>query len=329
MVAHDFNGVVLSRDDITPDLSIIRVAPMGWDHPQFRAGQFTVLGLPASAPRLAGCELPPPPAPENPAQGSVGASPDDANLENTNSPNTAAAGSAVSNAASSAAHGGWILRSYSIASSPLDTGAFEFYLALVRTGALTPRLFALQTGDPLYIGAKTTGMFTLQEVPPTTRHVLLISTGTGLAPYIAMLRTQFAAVAAGGGGADSIGAAHLPDARYVVLHGVREPQDLGYRAELGALAAAHPDRVTYLPVVSRPQDSGEAWTGPVGHVSALFHDGTVRDALGGESIAPETTHAFLCGNPAMITGMTDYLQNLGLTAHSRKTPGQIHTESYW
>ena len=62
-----------------------------------------------------------------------------------------------------------IRRAYSIASSSLAREYMEFYVALVTTGALTPRLFTLRIGDRIWLGPKVTGMFTFDQVPPRTR----------------------------------------------------------------------------------------------------------------------------------------------------------------
>ena len=82
-----------------------------------------------------------------------------------------------------------IRRAYSIASSSLARNYLEFYVALVRSGELTPRLFSLRVGDPIWLGRKITGMFTLDQVP-ADQNVVLVATGTGLAPYMSMIRTE-------------------------------------------------------------------------------------------------------------------------------------------
>ena len=55
----------------------------------------------------------------------------------------------------------------------------EFYVVLMCSGALTPRLFSLEKGDPLWLGQRFSGMFTLDDVADD-KHVVLIGTGTGL-----------------------------------------------------------------------------------------------------------------------------------------------------
>ena len=50
----ELNAIVLERIEVSPGLIILRVAPGGWELPEFDAGQFAVLGLPGAAPR---CDL--------------------------------------------------------------------------------------------------------------------------------------------------------------------------------------------------------------------------------------------------------------------------------
>ena len=104
-------AIVSQRLDVAPDLIILQVAAKGWELPDFRCGQYAVLGLPASVPR---CPTADPELPQ------------DANR--------------------------MIRRAYSIASSSLARNYLEFYVALVRSGELTPRLFSLRVGDPILIG---------------------------------------------------------------------------------------------------------------------------------------------------------------------------------
>ena len=67
-----------------------------------------------------------------------------------------------------------IRRAYSIASSSRIGEYMEFYIALVTSGALTPRLFDLSIGDPIWLSPKVTGMFTLEQVPAGKNLVMKI-----------------------------------------------------------------------------------------------------------------------------------------------------------
>ncbi len=266
------NAIVSGRIEVAPGLIILRVVPDGWPLPDFEPGQFGVLGLPTSAPR---CPLSDPE--EQPA----------------------------------APSGRLIRRAYSIASSSREREFVEFYITLVQSGSLTPRLFALAAGDRLWLGPKITGLFTLEEVP-ADRDVVLVATGTGLAPYMSMLRTALP-----GAGAR----------RWAVLLGARHSWDLGYHAELVTMQRLSP-RFDYVPTISRPNEEPVPWGGRTGHVSDLWLDGAL-EAVWGRRPAPADTHVFLCGNPAMVDDMVAILEHEGFSEHTRASPGTVHVERYW
>jgi len=265
----ELNATISMRYEINHGLLVLQVTPDEAMQP-FVAGQYTVLGLPGSAPRYHAAD------PEDPP-----ADPDKL-----------------------------IKRAYSIASSSLQGRFFEFFVALVRGGALTPRLFALAQGDRVFLGRRVVGMFTLNDVPPG-RDIVFVATGTGLAPYLSMLRSRYA-----------FDAGH----RTVVVHGSRVSYDLGYRTELEGLAARYPN-LHYLPIIDQPErDPG--WQGEVGYVDRFFKEGTVERALG-HPLDRANTVVFLCGNPLMIQAMLAELNPRGFRKHSRQEPGEIFVEEFW
>lgn len=205
----------------------------------------------------------------------------------------------------------WVKKAYSISSAAEEHPAeLELYVVMVPQGQLTPRLFALEEGDRLHLLPRILGDFVL-DTPPQAR-VALIGTGTGLAPYVSMIRTHDA-------GTDR--------RRFAVFHGVRTSEELGYREELEARAAADP-AVAYLPCIDQPE-SDPGWTGLQGWAQQHWQNGTFAEALGGAP-SPEDTHIFLCGNPLMVDAMKELLLSEGYALHGRKTPeGQIHVESFW
>ena len=206
-----------------------------------------------------------------------------------------------------------IKRAYSIASSSKERGHIEFFVALVHSGSLTPRLFALRAGDPVYLSPRIVGMFTLDKAP-RDRHVVMVATGTGLAPYISMLRTH---LDCGG------------PRRFTVLLGARHSWDLGYHGELMALGHDC-GNFHYVPTISRPGEEPSPWSGRVGYVQDLWSGGVIEQAWG-FTPTPENCHVFLCGNPKMVETMLERLSGAGfLEYHARKQPGgQVHTEKYW
>ncbi len=204
-----------------------------------------------------------------------------------------------------------IKRAYSVASSSVSKEYLELYIVLVPSGALTPRLFALTPGERLWLAPKITGMFTLEEVP-ADRHIILISTGTGLAPYISMLRTRLT----------------CGDVRhFAVLHGARHSWDLGYRSELMTLNRMCPN-FAYRSVISRPREESAPWGGATGYIQDLWKSRPL-EGNGNFGPTPDNTHIFVCGNPDMIENMVEILETEGYREHTKKEPGQIHVERYW
>ena len=186
----------------------------------------------------------------------------------------------------------------------------EFYVSLVSTGYLTPRLFALNIGDHIFLSPKVTGMFTLSQVPKNMNHVL-IATGTGLAPYMSMLTSEMRCGS--------------PN-RFAVLHGAYHSWDLGYRSELLNLQHLC-GNLTYVATIDRPEEEPVPWTGPTGWVQDLWKKGVVGEAWGFQP-TPANTHVFLCGFSAMIDEMIDILGKEGYREHTKREPGQIHVERY-
>jgi ferredoxin--NADP+ reductase len=267
----ELNAILTERRDIAPGLSVFHIRPEGWDVREFKAGQYVVLGLPGSAQRCPEAD------PEE-----VPAAPDKL-----------------------------IRRAYSIASSSIERDFLEFYVVLVESGALTPRLFALRPGDRLWLGQKVTGTFTLDRVPED-HHVVLVATGTGLAPYISMLRSRLL---------------HTRDSQVAVLHGARHSWDLGYCNEL-AMVERDCANFTYIPSITRPDAETMPWQGEVGRIQEIWQRDLLNDRWG-FSASPENTHVLLCGNPAMIEAMVKILTTQGYREHKKKSPGNIHYESYW
>jgi ferredoxin--NADP+ reductase len=203
-----------------------------------------------------------------------------------------------------------IRRAYSISSASVERAYLEFYLALVTSGELTPRLFALPHGSRLFLGPKASGFFTLDRVAPG-KAVILVATGTGLAPYVSMLRTLLISETT---------------RRFVVLHGARCSWDLGYRAELESLARLRPN-FTYIPTITRPEQDPH-FRGQTGRIQKLIADGLVEE-LSRVRLDPAEADVFLCGNPDMIEQVKSLLLARGFTADHGKQIGTVHVEEYW
>jgi ferredoxin--NADP+ reductase len=150
------------------------------------------------------------------------------------------------------------------------------------------------------IGPK--GKFLLE--PDDTRTHLYISTGTGIAPFISMIRETQA----------------QGDLREtVVLHGCSYVDDLGYREELEAHVRDGTYPITYIPTISRPNDPlNSGWRGRTGRVEL-----NVESVLQELDLRPDDTVVYICGNPDLILTVEELLINRG---HPEPN---VKKELYW
>lgn len=147
---------------------------------------------------------------------------------------------------------GPVAHSYSIASAPYETaehGYLEFYVILEIDakgveGRLTERMFKLSpNGDnKLIYFDKIAGDFTLDKRAAGYENVVMVGTGTGLAPFISMIKQLHHDGC--GGKADRV--------KYTLIHANRTYEELDYYQELLAIEAARKIDLVYLPSVSRP-----------------------------------------------------------------------------
>jgi ferredoxin/flavodoxin---NADP+ reductase len=203
------------------------------------------------------------------------------------------------------------LRAYSIA-SPAWSDELEFFSIQIPGGPLTSRLGRLTAGDRILLGRKPTGTLVLDALTPG-RRLFLIASGTGLAPWLSVLRD--------------------PETwerfdQIVVTHTVREVGDLAYRTFLtqdifddpliGDLARG---RLFYYPTVTR---------GPFerpGRITSRIASGLLFSDLGfGLGFDPATDRAMLCGSTAMIREVAALLEQVGLAEGSNTTPGDYVLE---
>lgn len=193
-----------------------------------------------------------------------------------------------------------IQRPYSTSSAAGTTGELEFLIRLVPGATFTPLLWALPCGSRIRLGPPK-GLFRLERDDPRTH--LFVATGTGLAPFVSMVRT-------------SLMRARSP--RAIVVHGVSRMPELAYRESLGRWDQEH-GNVAYRPVLSRPPTVGDGeWHGHLGRLDATL--GPICDEL---EVDPADTVAYVCGNPAMITAVEALLRERGLPATA------IRSEGYW
>jgi ferredoxin/flavodoxin---NADP+ reductase len=207
--------------------------------------------------------------------------------------------------------GGRIARPYSFVNAP-GAGPLEFYYAVVPGGPLSPRLATLAAGDRVYLAANPAGFLVLSEVPEA-QCLWLISTGTGIGPFLSILRTE---------------APWKRFRRVALVHAARHLPELVYQDVIAGIAKSHPAQFAYVRVASRETGKDAAQDLLHGRIPALIRGGSL-EARAGCGISAASAQVMLCGNPEMVRDATAALVERGMKKHRRRDPGQITVENYW
>ena len=190
-----------------------------------------------------------------------------------------------------------LLRAYSIASAHWEEH-LEFFSIKVQDGPLTSRLQHLKPGDDVLVGRKPTGTLVLTDLLPG-RHCYLFATGTGLAPFMSIIRD--------------------PDIyerfeKIVLVHGVRKVDELAYAELIAQELPQHDhlgeqvrDQLVYYPTVTREPFRNQ------GRLPDLIANGKLCSDIGLPQIDPKRDRAMICGGPAMLKDMRAVLDDAGFT----------------
>ena len=196
-------------------------------------------------------------------------------------------------------------RPYSIVSSPYEN-EIEFFFELVPHGELTPQLYKLQLGDEVLMRKVSKGKFML-ETRLGRNHHLLVSTVTGLAPFMSYVRTLRKDFKEG----------KYPEGHLLYLiNGASRSWEFGYHEEMQQYANEMP-WLKYVATISRPWED-EKWTGETGRVDDLLRKYADMWGLSGQNAI-----AYLCGHPEMIEHGKGILKRRGFPKEALKE------EIYW
>jgi ferredoxin/flavodoxin---NADP+ reductase len=208
--------------------------------------------------------------------------------------------------------GGVIWRPYSMVSADYDE-FLEFFSILVPGGAFSSRLAATNVGDTLFVEKQPYGYLTATRFNGG-RHLWLLASGTGIAPYLSILRD--------------------PDVweRYeerVLAYSVSFAREIAYRDVLAGLdtdelLGANRLPLRFVPIVTREGVPGTLHE----RLPTLIADGTL-ERTAGLTLSPEDSRILICGNPNMLDDVRDALVTLGLRPDRTSIPGHFATENYW
>ncbi|MCK9986935.1 MAG: ferredoxin/flavodoxin---NADP+ reductase [Azoarcus sp.] len=188
-----------------------------------------------------------------------------------------------------------LTRAYSIA-SPNHEEHLEFFSIKVPNGPLTSRLQHLREGDPIVVSKKPTGTLVLHDLKPG-KHLYLLSTGTGLAPFMSVIQDP---------------ETYERFERVVLIHGVRTVSELAYRDFITNELPQHEffgefvrDKLIYYPTVTREPFENQ------GRLTDLINSGKLFRDIGLPELDPAIDRAMICGSPAMLKDCCDLLDSRG------------------
>lgn len=206
---------------------------------------------------------------------------------------------------------GYVFRAYSVASSPYDE-FIEFFSVVIPHGEFTSKVNHIQVDDSLLLNTTPFGYLTLARYQlPLPNDLWLLATGTGLAPFLSILKTidvwqQYQ--------------------RIILVYSARTSQELAYQAEIGSIKSIYGDNgagFVFLPIVTREAD----YAGEKARIPNLIVSGKLTQLVG-QKLDKERSHVMLCGNPQMVEDTKEALKSLGLTMN-RRGEGNIAVENYW
>ena len=206
---------------------------------------------------------------------------------------------------------GYVCRAYSVASSPYDE-FIEFFSVVIPQGEFTSKVNHIQVGDSLLLNTTPFGYLTLARYQlPLPNDLWLLATGTGLAPFLSILKTidvwqQYQ--------------------RIILVYSARTSQELAYQAEIDAIKSIYGDNgaaFVFLPIVTREAD----YAGEKARIPNLILSGKLTELVG-QKLDKERSHVMLCGNPQMVEDTKEALKSIGLTMN-RRGEGNIAVENYW
>ena len=203
-----------------------------------------------------------------------------------------------------------LLRAYSIASANYEE-TLEFLSIKVADGPLTSRLQHIQVGENIIVGKKPTGTLLIDYLLPAKR-LYLFSTGTGLAPFLSVIRDP---------------ETYERFEQVILVHGVREVAELAYHDYLTQELPEHEilgemvsKQLKYYPTVTREPFRNQGRTGDLIESGKLFAD------LGVPPLSPLEDRVMLCGSPEMLATLKHLLEKRDFEEGNTTRPGDFVIE---
>jgi ferredoxin--NADP+ reductase len=166
-------------------------------------------------------------------------------------------------------------------------------------------------GDTLLVSRKPTGSLIMDNLK-AGKNLYLLSTGTGLAPFMSVVRDpEF----------------YEAFDKIILTHGVRWNSELGYFNYLTETLPNNEffgeqvkDKLIYYPTVTRDEFSTQ------GRLTDKIRDGKLFEDINLPALNPETDRVMICGSPSMLSELVDILEERGFSEGTSHAPGEYVIE---
>ena len=203
-----------------------------------------------------------------------------------------------------------LMRAYSMASANYEDH-LEFYSIKVQQGALTSRLQHIIAGDEILVSKKPTGTLLWDRLRPG-RHLYLLSTGTGLAPFLSIIKDP---------------EVYENFEKVILVHGCRYINELTYQRLITHelkhneyFGDSVKEKLIYYPAVTREPYKN------YGRITNLLQTGKLIDDIGTPALDPEDDRFMLCGSPSMLQSLTEILDDRGFSETRKSDLGEYVIE---
>lgn len=193
----------------------------------------------------------------------------------------------------------------------------EFFSIVVPNGAFTSHLSKLKVGDPVHVDKTNFGFLTTARFE-SGKHLWLLGSGTGLAPFMSILNDP---------------QAWEQFDKIILVHSARTQEELVYQDEIKAFSGQSllnelvdnlAERFYYVPVVTREQIPETLDQ----RITDLLQNGRLEEQTK-LKIDKASSRFMICGNPEMVKDIRQVLKGMGFAPARRNSPGEIAVENYW
>jgi len=200
-----------------------------------------------------------------------------------------------------------LMRAYSFVSANYEDH-LEFLSIKLKDGLLTSKLQNIKVGDEILVRNKSTGTLIIDDLLPG-RNLYLISTGTGLAPFMSIIKDP---------------KTYERFDKVVLSHTVQYPEELAYKSDLESFnvkwKTITQGRFLYFNTLTKAQWPRE------GRITNWIENNKLTIEIGYENIDAKLDRFMVCGSTGLNTELIEYFESIGIQKGNSKTPGEFVVE---